>query len=191
MGPTLMDAIETGITAAMLLVREACGFRDTRRRAAVDADWASTHPISEPKERANPTERLGAKGGCACKKKAEVPATVGPPEEPVVSDDPLIGKRYDRMPRERGESVYTYARRLVTEASARAGEGHHRVARELLDEAGRVAAGLSGSKAARVHEHVDHVRGKLEGARRPVADVKKDEALIGAFRDALRQAVGG
>lgn len=173
---TLMEAIEAGITEAMLLVKEACGYRDTRRRSAVDAEWAATHPLPEPKERANPTEKLGSKKGCGCSKPD---AVTGRPE-------------YARMPRDKGESAYAYVRRLVSEANARVGEGHASVAEELLVEAGRQAASLSGSKAQRVHEHIDHVRGKLHGRGEGTdADVDrgKDAALIGAFRDAVRDAL--
>jgi len=176
---TLMDAIEAGLTAAMRLVREACGVRDTSRRAALDDAWAATHPIAMPRERANPVEKLGAKG-CGCKAKDEV---TGLPE-------------YDRMPRERGESAYGYARRMVSEANARVGEGHHRVAEDLLKEAERQAASLSGSKAQRVYEYVDHVRGKLShymASNRPsqTPEVEKDAILVAAFREAVRLAGSG
>jgi hypothetical protein len=39
------------------LVSEACSFRDTRRRNAVDADYAAQVPYREPKVPADPTER--------------------------------------------------------------------------------------------------------------------------------------
>lgn len=193
---TLMDAIEAGLTAAMMLVREACGVRDTSRRGALDAGWAATHPMAEPKERANPTEKLGAKG-CGCSKKVGVPATVSASArgKPVVvrSEEVVTSRTYDRMPRETGESVYTYARRLVTEANSRIGEGHHRVAEELIVEAGRVAAGLSSSKAMRVHHYADKIRERLvERAPPPqaaAADDRKDQLLLTAFRDAVRSAL--
>ena len=54
----LEEAIEAGILGAMKLVREACSFRDTRRRAAIDSAYAQQHPIAVPKEPKNPVERL-------------------------------------------------------------------------------------------------------------------------------------
>ena len=88
------------------------------------------------------------------------------------------------MPRKTGESADTYARRLVSEANTRNGEGHHRVAEELLVEAGQVAAGLSSSKAMRVHSYADQVRDLLP-------DVQRDQALLGAFRDAVLEVMAG
>lgn len=95
------------------------------------------------------------------------------------------------MPRERGESAYGYARRLASEANARVGEGHHRVAEQLLEEASRHAAALSGSKAQRVYEHVDHVRGKLKEPTAPEPDATKDAVLIDTFRRAVEGALRG
>jgi hypothetical protein len=57
--PTLSQAIEAGVLGAMRLVREACSFRDTRRRAAHDVTYAERHPIKAPKPRKDPTEKLG------------------------------------------------------------------------------------------------------------------------------------
>ena len=54
----LEEAIEAGILGAMRLVKEACSFRDTRRRAAVDAPYAEQHPITPPREGKDPIERL-------------------------------------------------------------------------------------------------------------------------------------
>ena len=58
---TLSAAIEAGVLGAMSLVREACSFRDTHRRAAHDADYAAKRPIKAPKPMRDPTERLGAR----------------------------------------------------------------------------------------------------------------------------------
>lgn len=56
--PTLASAIEAGVLGAMRLVREACSFRDTRRRSAVDATWAETHPVKLANERPDPVAKL-------------------------------------------------------------------------------------------------------------------------------------
>ncbi|MFH1467824.1 MAG: hypothetical protein ABIO70_25795 [Pseudomonadota bacterium] len=55
---TLSSAIEAGVLGAMRLVREACSFRDTQRRAAHDPAYAQQHPIPDPKPVADPTEKL-------------------------------------------------------------------------------------------------------------------------------------
>ena len=47
--PTLSEAIEAGLVGAMRLVRPACSMRDTRRRAAMDEEYAERHPIRHPK----------------------------------------------------------------------------------------------------------------------------------------------
>lgn len=54
---SLADAIQAGMGLVIGLVSEACSFRDTRRRNAVDADYATQHPPSPRRERKDPTER--------------------------------------------------------------------------------------------------------------------------------------
>ena len=63
----------------------------------------------------------------------------------VVADD-----SFDRLPKKRTESAYSYARRLLSEADSRVGEGHHRVARELLAEARNLLQQLP------LHRHRHH-----------------------------------
>ncbi|MCB9686024.1 MAG: hypothetical protein H6738_24500 [Alphaproteobacteria bacterium] len=70
----------------------------------------------------------------------------------------------DRMPKKKTESAYGYARRLLSEASSRVGEGHHNVVRELLAEAGKQAATLSSSKATRIYDRIKYIEGKLTAA---------------------------
>ena len=55
--PTLAEAIQRGMVQMTGLVSEACSFRDTRRRNAVDADYAVAHPPRDVKEPKDPTER--------------------------------------------------------------------------------------------------------------------------------------
>jgi len=57
-GSTLQEAIRSAVLGAMELVHEACGFRDTHRRAAHDADWADRHPIRKREPKRNPVDRL-------------------------------------------------------------------------------------------------------------------------------------
>lgn len=86
----------------------------------------------------------------------------------AVADTPVaetVG--LDRMPKKKTESAYSYARRLLSEASSRVGEGHHHVVRELLDEAGRQATKLSGSKASAIYQRIEYVEGKMTEALTP------------------------
>ena len=56
--PTLLDALHIALLGAMTLVKDACSFRDTHRRAAHDDDYATKHPIKKREPKADPTERL-------------------------------------------------------------------------------------------------------------------------------------
>ncbi len=58
---TLAEAIQAGMGQAIGLVKEACSFRDTRRRNTVDADYAAAHPYQPPREPKDPTERYNPK----------------------------------------------------------------------------------------------------------------------------------
>ena len=79
----------------------------------------------------------------------------------------VANDNYDRMPKKPTESAYTHARRLLSEADARVGEGHHQVARELLAQAGKAATGLSSSKATRIYDRIEYIEGKLTEALTP------------------------
>ncbi len=96
--PTLSAAIEAGVLGAMRLVREACSFRDTRRRAAHDGDWAQRHPIKPPKPTSNPTERFEGKAARPKKgrtKKAPPPSPLDTPVE--LPDSPSTPAALQRM----------------------------------------------------------------------------------------------
>ena len=96
--PTLSAAIEAGVLGAMSLVREACSFRDTRRRAAHDPDWAERHPIRTPKPTRNPTERFEGKAAQPRrrrKKKAPPPSALDTPVE--LPDSPSTPAALQRM----------------------------------------------------------------------------------------------
>ena len=54
---TLGEAIQRGMVQMTGLVSEACSFRDTRRRNAVDPSYAEAHPYKPPREIKDPTER--------------------------------------------------------------------------------------------------------------------------------------
>ncbi|MFH1464555.1 MAG: hypothetical protein ABIO70_09215 [Pseudomonadota bacterium] len=95
--PTLSAAIEAGVLGAMRLVKEACSFRDTRRRAAHDPAWAERHPIKPPRPTSNPTERFEGKAakGRGRKKKAPPPAALDTPAE--LPDSPATPAALHRM----------------------------------------------------------------------------------------------
>jgi len=96
--PTLSAAIEAGVLGAMRLVREACSFRDTRRRAAHDPAWAERHPIKPPRATKNPTERFegkAAKPRGRRKKKAPPPSALDTPVE--LPDSPATPAALTRM----------------------------------------------------------------------------------------------
>ncbi len=96
--PTLSSAIEAGVLGAMRLVREACSFRDTRRRAAHDPAWADRHPIKPPKPTRNPTERFEGKAAelrKRRKKKAPPPSALDTPVE--LPDSPATPAALRRM----------------------------------------------------------------------------------------------
>ena len=56
--PTLLDALHIAVLGAMTLVKDACSFRDTRRRAAHDEGWAEKYPIKKREPKRNPVDRL-------------------------------------------------------------------------------------------------------------------------------------
>jgi hypothetical protein len=95
---TLSQAMEAGVLGAMSLVREACSFRDTRRRAAHDGEYARKYPIKAPMPMRDPTERLKVKASrvrAPVKKKevAKVPKSEVPRE--------TSAKKGQTKPRER------------------------------------------------------------------------------------------
>lgn len=74
---TLLKAIEAGLARAMGLLGEACSVRDSRRRAALDTNFAADHPIKPAKEGKDPIERLKPKE--PRKTKARTPPAVDAP----------------------------------------------------------------------------------------------------------------
>jgi hypothetical protein len=83
----LEEAIEAGILGAMKLVREACSFRDTRRRAAIDTTYGQQHPIQTPRLPANPVDKL--KEPAPPKEKAPRKPRAPKVPEPVQDGTPL------------------------------------------------------------------------------------------------------
>jgi hypothetical protein len=67
----LGEAITAGMGLVVGLVSEACSFRDTRRRNAVDADYAAQHPYTPPREPKDPTDRYAARSTFRAVEQAE------------------------------------------------------------------------------------------------------------------------
>ena len=92
---TLSAAIEAGVLGAMSLVREACSFRDTRRRAAHDPEYATKHPIKPPRPMKDPTERLKVRDRGGRRRKAPPPKPLDDGAPPP--DVPATAPALDRM----------------------------------------------------------------------------------------------
>ncbi|TNE90359.1 MAG: hypothetical protein EP330_08570 [Deltaproteobacteria bacterium] len=161
---SLSAAIEAGIQGARAMLGTACSFRDSHRRAAHDATYAASHPIGTP---APAQDRLAAR------LERERESTSSRPSKRSTPSSGGTEITYEPMPRERGESAYTWARRLLSEATSRVGEGHHHVARELIGKVGEVAATLSSGKAKRLYEGVAHVEQRLAESSAPAPKKRK------------------
>jgi len=100
--PTLSTAIEAGALGAMRLVREACAFRDTRRRAAHDPEYAAKHPIKPPKPMKNPTERLRVRDRGRKRRAAPPPKPLddGTPKPQVPADAAALDRMAEVASRE-------------------------------------------------------------------------------------------
>lgn len=57
----LTEAITAGMGLVIGLVSEACSYRDTHRRGAVDADYGAQHPVRSPAPPKDPTQRYKGK----------------------------------------------------------------------------------------------------------------------------------
>jgi len=119
---TLSAAIEGGVLGAMSLVREACSFRDTRRRAAHDPAYAAKHPIKTPKPMRNPTERLGTRGRGRKARVAAPPKPVedGTPAPDVPQTPAALGRMAEEVSREGDALAELTGRRWIWEETTRA-----------------------------------------------------------------------
>ena len=114
---TLSAAIEGGVLGALSLVREACSFRDTRRRAAHDPAYATKQPIKPPKPMRNPTERLkvrdrGRKRGAAPPPK---PVDDGTPTPEIPASAAELGRMAEVATREGDALAELSGRRWIWE----------------------------------------------------------------------------
>ena len=115
--PTLSAAIEAGVLGAMALVREACSFRDTRRRAAHDPAYAAKHPIKPPKPMRDPTERLGTRRRGRKSRVAAPPKSVedGTATPDVPQTPAALGRMAEEVSREGDALAELTGRRWIWE----------------------------------------------------------------------------
>ncbi|MCK6530997.1 hypothetical protein L6R50_26705 [Myxococcota bacterium] len=88
---TLGEAIEQAIAGSMRLVGEACSFRDTRKRAAVDAGYAQVHPLRPERDKRDPTDRLKEPTPHKGKNKGAAPPPAATVEAGIASGFGLTG----------------------------------------------------------------------------------------------------
>ena len=105
---SLVVAIQQGLASAMGLLGEACSVRDSRRRSALDSEYAELHPIKvaregkDPTERFNPKEPKPAKQPSGRGKKAATAAASASPAQPAAvspAPNPESKNRRTRAPR--------------------------------------------------------------------------------------------
>ena len=115
--PTLSAAIEAGALGAMRLVREACSFRDTRRRAAHDPEYATKHPIKVPQPMKNPTERLKVRDRSRKRRTAPPPKPIddGTPPPEVPADAVSLDRMAEIAAREGAELAQLSGTRWIWE----------------------------------------------------------------------------
>ncbi len=140
---TLVQAIEGGLSRAMGLLGEACSVRDSRRRAAMDSQYAVEHPVKPAKEGKDPTERIRVPAARAGRRKAAAPAPVDAPVAlpDVPETTAALQRMADQVTAEADALAELRARRWVWEETDTAAEVQKWFAQNGLDhEAGEVAA---------------------------------------------------
>jgi hypothetical protein len=153
-GPERDEALEA-------VRRAADAYEEARARIVRGQSWDALKTLRRIGERVSLSAAKAARSSAA----GQTTLTSRRRDEAVAA--PTRDTGLERMPRKATESAYTYARRLITGASTRVGEGHHHVVRELLAEAGKQAATLSASKATRIYDRIAYVEGKLTEALTP------------------------
>ncbi|MCB9743933.1 MAG: hypothetical protein H6740_15140 [Alphaproteobacteria bacterium] len=182
---SLSKAIEAGVLGAMALVQEACSFRDTRRRAAFDTDYAQRYPIRPARAGKDPIERfLGRHGEC----------------KPVDDGSPLPAS-----PRSKTgliqitEVVLDEAKAVeaLADASTRTVDDPGAATRALIawfKEQARQAPVMEASAAIQLYEGLArdleaYAEGRLEPLDRPVTLARFHQDRMKALRGARRRKV--
>ena len=151
---TLSAAIEAGVLGAMSLVREACSFRDTRRRAAHDPDYATKHPIKAPKPMKDPTERLRVRDQPRKRRAAPPPKPIddGTPTPEVPATAAALDRMAETATHEGDALAQLTGRRWIWEETTPAAdiaewfddEGFSGMAEAIRDYSGRPEVDLDG-----------------------------------------------
>jgi hypothetical protein len=206
---TLVGAIEAGLARAMGLLGEACSVRDSRRRAAMDAEYAAVHPVAPAKEGKDPTERI--REPKAKKEKATRGKRATKAAEPPAPRELSWEEQYDAAMASVGPGnwaalteLYSSPEDAETQAALKRWLDKYaknaQDAKVLLD--GRDNAGEAGIRVNAYDEIARRLRferiartGKKGARRRPATaaleapDAAKDKALLDAFSAAIGAAM--
>ena len=195
---TLIKAIEGGLARAMGLLGEACSVRDSRRRAALDTDYAVEHPVRPAREGKDPTERFKPKEPKKPKAKPGSPWTHYAHDDEAPEADPIDKPSRTVLARVRAGGLRhdagggTFLGRTV-EAFDDFPAGSL-VFREPEDNAGFYLHLPVEEAKARARKAPRKAAGAVTAA--PVAapagevDAAKDKALLDAFSAAIAAAMG-
>ena len=160
---TLAEALQAGMLGALQLVREACSQRDTRRRAALDPDYATKHPL--------PTPRPGRDPFTTLKPPSARRRGTTPPPKPLDEDPAPELQTTPCASRRRGQRLLESAADLEpTAPGRRARQGSTQQAEPSKHRPARERASLPGRPSA--------------------VDPDKDQALLDAFRTAIAATLG-
>lgn len=147
--PTLQGAVHIAVLGAMTLVKDACSFRDTHRRAAHDEDYAEKYPIKKREPKRNPTERLKEPvpkktRTRKAKPKAALPPAAAKPTKPATT------RRRSAAPKSPTTPKKTRARKAPTPKPAAAATGPVDAEKDkaLIDAFSRAFAEVLGEGAA-------------------------------------------
>ncbi len=114
--PTLQAAIDAGYDGARGLVREACGFRDTKRRAAFDSGYAEKHPIRPARIGKDRTETFIERERKVARQKRKAKQE---PCDTCAADLPPVDQQAPAAPPPKtARQATSAAKKIVTEATA-------------------------------------------------------------------------
>lgn len=202
---TLIKAIEGGLARAMGLLGEACSVRDSRRRAALDSEYAVDRPVRPAREGKDPTERLKPKEPRAAKAKAGSPWRHYAHDDEVPEADPidkptramLTKVRADGLQHDAGagtflgKTVEVFDGFPVGSLVFRGPEDNagFYLHPPLVTRARKgKAAGATKAEGA-VAKPMRMVEPEVVGAGAVEADAAKDKALLDAFSQAIAAAL--
>ncbi len=213
----LSDTIRQAYSDALDLVGQACGTRDTRRRQALDADYATRYPIRpprdaevsldrfklpKPKKGRAPRKKAGSCDTCATDSK---PLGAGGPPIPVAHTAPALEKQADALKADAEGLATTEPPKTAMSVDAvldhfnnRIGRGYHGVFQQIHAYAKGTLAPLDRTVPldefiAQLREAAKEARAEREASWRRSGDdaavyAAEDEEAITALDLALRSA---